>query len=422
MTRTQRLILMGLATLCLGLVGMLAFLALRWSKTAQVETITPPDTASTYPTELAPTASLPLASPTPSALPTPIPPSPGPLPSLTPAADISPARSAFPDLTCVKPKVGGLGSEIYAIVLAMPGANSEGMRIPTAAQMAAWEALVHAVLQGEIPAACQIIHRQEFPYHLVYFTDIRNNRERYWMLREDTPVTMGWGTYVFRMAEGSPDAAEQLPLIIEVPHPVADWFTDPQGVTIFRQSRARALLVGGTHRCANSDYSTCTGQTWACGPLEPYRVSDAAHTTQSMFQATHRALSTCDGSTITLQLHANSLESCPDLFISNGTLFPGPRSQALYQAAYSACEDFTVDIADGMGLDGMDECVFTSGAAAQAVYTNTCPPDPAVDACAEPPQYAASPEQFISLEQSPKLTDDYQCLVEAIQEVWGVEP
>jgi hypothetical protein len=45
-----------------------------------------------------------------------------------------------------------------------------------------------------------------------------------------------------------------------------------------------------------------------------------------------------------------------------------------------------------------------------------------VDACGEPPQYAASPEQFISLEQSSRLTDDYQCLVEAIQEVWSTEP
>ena len=240
-------------------------------------------------------------------------------------------------------------------------------------------------MQGEIPAACQIIHSQGFPYHLVHFTDVRNDRERYWMLREDVPVSTGWGTYVFRTAEAARIRAEQLPLIIEVPHPVADWFTDPQAVTIFRQSRARALLVAGTHRCANSDYSTCTGQTWACGPLEAYRVSDAAHTAQSMFQATHRALLPCDGTTIALQLHANSLANCPDLFISNGTLFPGVRSHALYQAASSACRDFTVDLADGVGLNGMDECAFTSGAAAQAVYSNTCPADPEVDACAAPP-------------------------------------
>jgi hypothetical protein len=422
MTRTQRLILMGLGTLCLGLVGMTAFLALRWSTSARVETITPQAAASAYPTEAGYTAPLPLATPTPSANPTSIPPSPSPLPPQTPVANISPARSAFPDLTCVKPMIGGLGSEIYAIVLAMPGPNSEGLRIPTEAQMAAWEELVHAVLQGEIPAACQIIHSQGFPYHLVYFTDVRNNRERYWMLREDAPVSTGWGTYVFRTAGNSQDLAEQFPLIIEVPHPVADWFTDPQAVTIFRQSRARALLVAGTHRCANSDFSTCTGQTWACGPLEAYRVSDAAHTTQSMFQATHRALSPCDGTTITLQLHANSLGSCPDLFISNGTLFPGARSQALYQAASSACEGYTVDIGDGVGLNGKDECVFTGGASAQAVYSNSCPTDPAVNACADPPPRPAGAEQYISLEQSGKLTDDYQCLVEAIQAVWGAAP
>jgi hypothetical protein len=400
----------------------MALLALRWSTPGRAGTVTPSAFTLTPLTKLASTSPLQLASPTPSANPTSNPPSPSPLPSLTPAVVISPARSALPDLACVKSLIGGLGSEIYAIVQAMPGPNSEGMRIPTEAQMAAWEELVHAVLLGEIPAACQIIHSQGFPYHLVYFTDVRNNRERYWMLREDTPVSTGWGIYVFRTAGDSQDSAEQFPLIIEVPHPVADWFTDPQAVTIFRQSRARALLVAGTHRCANSDFSTCTGQTWACGPLEAYRVSDAAHTARSMFQATHRALSTCDGRTIALQLHANSLTSCPDLFISNGTLFPGARSQALYQAASSACEGFTVDIADGVGLNGMDECVFTVGASAQAVYSNSCPADPAVDACADPPPHPAGAEQFISLEQSGKLTDDYQCLVEAIQAVWGAAP
>jgi hypothetical protein len=422
MTRTQRFILICLGSLCLGLIGAMMFLALQWSASARVGTATPPAIASTHLSELASTSPLPLASPTPSDLPTSIPPSPNPLPSLTPAVVISPARSALPDLTCVKPMIGGLGSEIYAIVQAMPGPNSDGMRVPTEAQMAAWEDLVHAVLQGEIPSACQIIHSQGFPYHLVYFTDVLNNRERYWMLREDTPVSTGWGTYVFRTAEGSQDSTEQFSLIIEVPHPVADWFTDPQAVTIFRQSRARALLVAGTHRCANSDFSTCTGQTWACGPLEAYRVSDAAHTAWSMFQATHRALSPCDGTTIALQLHANSLASCPDLFISNGTIFPGARTQALYQAAISACEGFTVDIADGVGLNGLDECVFTGGAAVQAVYSNSCPADPAVDACSDPPQHPAGAEQFISLEQSGRLTDEYQCLVEAIQAVWGAAP
>jgi len=422
MRHKQKVILVGWGALCLGLIGGMAFLALRWSASARIETATPPAVASIRPTQLASTALLPLASPTPAALPTSVPPSPSPFPSQTPAGILSSAQPALPDLTCVEPLIGGLGSEIYAIVQAMPGANTNGMRIPTDAQIAAWEDLVHAVLHGDIPSACQIIHSQGFPYHLVYFTDILNDRERYWILREDVPVSTGWGTYVFRTVEGRQDSADQFPLIIEAPHPVADWFTDPQAVTIFRQSRARALLLAGAHRCANSDYSTCTGQTWACGPLEPYRVSDAAHTTQSMFQATHRALSPCDGTTIALQLHANSLANCPDLFISNGTLFPGTRSQSLFQAASSACKNFTVDIADGVGLDGVNECAFTSGAAAQAVYSNTCPSDPAVDACADPPQYAASPEQFISLEQSGRLTDDYQCLVEAIQTVWGVAP
>jgi len=277
------------------------------------------------------------------------------------------------------------------------------------------------VLQGEIPTACQIIRGQGFPYSLVYFTDVRNNRERYWMLREDAPVSTGWGTYVFRAAGNSQDLAEQFPLIIEVPHPVADWFTDPQAVTIFRQSKARALLVAGTHRCANSTYSTCSGQTWACGPLEAYRTSDAAHTDQSMFMAAHRALVPCDGTAIALQLHANSLADCPDLFISNGTLFPGVRSRALYQAALSTCSEFSVDIADGMGLEGMGECAFTGGASAQAVYSNLCADDPSVNACSDPPTRPPQVEQYISLEQSTRLSRNYQCLVDAIRETWKAD-
>jgi hypothetical protein len=288
--------------------------------------------------------------------------------------------------------------------------------------MAAWELLVRSVAQGDIPAACQILQSQDFPYHLVHFTDVRNEAEVYWILREDAPVSMGWGTYVFRTTQDSQVSTEELPLIIEVPHPVADWRTDPEGVTIFRQSRARALLVAGTHRCANSDFSNCAGQTMSCGPLEAYRVSDAAHTDQSMFQAAHRALVPCNGTAIVLQLHANSLENCPDLFISDGTLFPGERSRALYQAAVSTCSNFSVDIADGVGLNGIDECLFTGGASAQAAYSNTCANGLVVNTCADPPSRPPGVEQFISLEQSTMLTGDYQCLVEAINETWGNTP
>jgi hypothetical protein len=416
MTRKQWIILACLGALCLGLVSGMVYLALYWNASARGESNAPPAAGSTPLAELP--ASLPGPTSTPSIQPVSPSPSPPPFTTPTPADVFSPAQGALPEPSCVLTETWGLGSEIYAIVQAMPGTGSNGMQVPTAAQIAAWELLVQMVMQGNIPAACQIIHIQGFPYHLVHYTDVVNENERYWMLREDASVSLGWGTYVFRTPEDRQISLEDLPLVIEVPHPVADWRTDPQGVKIFRQSPARALLVAGTNRCANRAFSTCAGQTWACGQLEAYRTSDVAHTDQSMFMATHRALVPCDGTAIALQLHANSLANCPDLFISNGTLFPGVRSRALYQAALSTCSEFSVDIADGMGLDGVSECAFTGGASAQAVYSNLCADDPSVNACADPPTRPPQVEQYISLEQSSRLTPDYQCLVEAIRETW----
>lgn len=400
-----------LAVLCLGLIGVLAYLALQRIAPERDVAITPS----------APAAQAAL-SPTPAPLSTSLPTSTIPFPELTPTSLLSPTTTVLPNPTCILTATGGLASEIYAIVQGMPGPDSNGMRVPSDAQLAAWESLTRAVMQGDLPAACQIIYSQGFPYHLIDFTDVRNANERYWMLREDAPVSVGWGTYVFRLADGSPGSNGQLPLIVEVPHPVADWRTDPEGVEIFRKSKARALLVAGTHRCADTGYSACTGETMSCGEQEPYRISDVAHTTQSIFQATHRALALCDGSTVVLQLHANSLANCGDLFISNGTLFPGARSQALFEAASSICKKLKVDIADGTGLNGMEECSFTSGAAVQAVYSNSCAAHPDVNACTAQPLHVAGSEQFISLEQSGKLTNDYQCLLKSIQAVWGSVP
>jgi hypothetical protein len=315
-----------------------------------------------------------------------------------------PTHSATPVTDCVQAVAGGLGTDIYTIVQAMPGPDSNGMRIPTSAEMQAWQELVLTIAAGDSARACQLIAENAFPYELVRYQDVRSEDQLYWMLRERLPVTAGWGTYVIR-SEGV--LAE---IIVEVPHPVADWRTDPEGVAIFRELAARALFIAGTHRCANSTYSPCSGQTAACGVVEPYRTSDVAHATQSMFQAAHQALLPCGGDGVAIQLHANDLASCPDLFISNGTLFPAALTLSLGENFQSSCPGYTLDIADGI----QPECAYTSGDNVQARYSNGCTLRQVQDACTAV-LHPADPEQFLSLEQSTLVRQDFACLVEGLQ-------
>jgi hypothetical protein len=184
--------------------------------------------------------------------------------------------------------------------------------------------------------------------------------------------------------------------VIQVPHPIADDRTALQGADLFRRLKARALMIAGAHRCANADFSPCSGTTVACGPLEPYRSSDVAHAAQTAFQAAHKALVPCGGARVAVQLHGNGLAACPDLFISNGTLNPRRTTLDLYARAARRCSGYSVGLADG--LEG--ECAFNGGATVQAVYSNGCALDPPLDACTGYAESAPEAEPFIFLEQS----------------------
>jgi hypothetical protein len=309
---------------------------------------------------------------------------------------------------CVITETGGLITEMQGILQDMPGPGTNKMVVPDDAQMAAWKIILQVMLEGDTRTACAQILENRFPYHILDFTDIPFNREAYLVLKEDEPVTVGWGTYVLRTKD------VQVEVVVEVPHPIADDRTALEGVEIFRQIHGRALLVAGTHRCANQDYSPCTGKTMACGSLEPFRSSDVAHASQTMFQAAHEALVGCGGSRLALQLHGNDLAACPDLFVSNGTLIPHKLSAQIFEQAVRSCSPFSVDLAQGKE----SECAFYNGASVQAVYSNGCARSPGLNACTDYVGQPSNPEQFISLEQSSRFRQDYGCLLDALKEVW----
>jgi hypothetical protein len=298
-------------------------------------------------------------------------------------------------------------TEMQAIAEAMPAAGSEGYQPPTAEQLTAWGRLIGAIASGDIAQACEWV--QSFPYQIYQFTDLPENSERYWLIKENLPIRFGWGVYVFRESGFTP-------VVIEAPHPIADWYTEIEAVVFFRKVRAKALLVAGAHRCANAAFSTCAGTTVACGDtIEPYRVSDVAHETASPFQIAHMALAACGNGVTVVQLHGNGLQACPDIFISNGSTFPGRIASKLYEAAANRCQiaGYSVDLADGEA----GECPFTAGGA-QAI-TNGCGLTAPPDACTDFAPRPSGAEQYIAIEQSVAVRKDFDCLVEAMVEAFA---
>ncbi len=309
---------------------------------------------------------------------------------------------------CVVTAAGDLELEIGSIVDQMPGPESDGMVVPNDAQLAAWQTLIEATAIGDLNAACGVIDANGFPYRIVRYRDTRNGGRIYWMLKENSPTSVGWGTYVISTSDSARD------LVVEVPHPGCEWRTEEQGVGVFRQLSARALLVAGTHRCANTTYSPCDGVTTFCGIEEPHRTSDVAHATQSMFDATHRTLVAPGSDVVAIQLHGCSEPTCPDLFISNATCVPGDIASQLYARAAALCSGFSVDVADCVA----PECFFVGTSNVQGRFSNGIYWSPDFDACTQTAPGPADPEQFLHLEQSPALRQDYECLVAALRAVF----
>lgn len=295
---------------------------------------------------------------------------------------------------CLITTSGDLKEEIWHIANQMPGRDSNGMVVPTMEQMSTWETIVQALLEDDLAGVCQLIQLNRLPYQLIDYRDEGNDGQRYLMLKERTPISLGWGTYLMRAEQPVRE------LVIEVPHPRYDLGTKEEGVDMFRELNARALLIAGTHRCANTTYSPDEGTTKACnGSREPYRTSDVAHATQSIFHRTHQLLVPPQGNSRALQLHAHGRTACPDLFISNTTNTPSTFTIQLYTTMRTHCPHLSV----GYPNDGHSTCPLVGSTNVQGQYSNT----------------PFAPERFIHLEQSRHLRDNPACLIEALKLVIG---
>ncbi len=149
---------------------------------------------------------------------------------------------------------------------------------------------------------------------LTRFTDASG--PTFLLIREKSATPRGWGLYAIN-TKGSRK------LLLEAPHPIADLATEGQATSYFLTLSARGLLIAGAHRCASTVFSPCSGTTALCNTSsieESFRIADAAHSEEQVFQTAHEILMNFDPSLTAVALHGfNQLAGDPHAFVSDGT-------------------------------------------------------------------------------------------------------
>lgn len=202
--------------------------------------------------------------------------------------------------------IAGIRELVACVAAHMPEGGSGGYVPPLAAERAAWQATVQAMLAD----TCEPALPAELAPH--YERRWLGGRTGLCVLVEtldadgDGRVDRGWGTF----AVASRPRRE---LHIQVPHPLYDIDTEHQGAAVFEAIGGRSFLMAGAERNANPRLSSCQVD---------YLEADVAHDTGTLFHATVEVLAEelepRDG--VVVQLHGLGAQHCSgvDVFATWG--------------------------------------------------------------------------------------------------------
>jgi hypothetical protein len=184
--------------------------------------------------------------------------------------------------------VGDVGALLIATKAAMPKAGSEAYTLPSAPEIDALQESVSALVAADVPNA--VTRATSAGYSLCRSGTVALYR----------PLDAGAGSASFAWRSSG-----ARPVIVEAPHPLHDGKTLEEGVVLFDTLSARAIIASGTHRCANSATSACSGTTEACSPgtLQKYKQSDMAHVVDSFFHRVHVTLADLHPNDLVIGLH-----------------------------------------------------------------------------------------------------------------------
>lgn len=294
---------------------------------------------------------------------------------------------------------GGLCAELGALVqlegdlvtfldaIPIAASGSQGFVQPSPTELTDFEAALRNLVQTG-PSTSLRAQFDSLGYTLHHFKDVRGGR--YVVLVERAPGR-GGGTYAVNLAPARN-------MWLEAPHEPYDVGTRRQSALFLVALGPRALSVNGTHRCANSEPSLCSGTTDVCGVSEAFRISDPAHYLPNFFTAAHRALRAAYADALAVQIHGSGGAANEAAIVSNGTTVSAATSLSFRM------RDLIQARLGGTGLKA-----FSCNDSADTGYTPLCATtnvqgridNQAANACTANP--AASRERFLHIEQVPAL-------------------
>ncbi|MEQ8239731.1 MAG: T9SS type A sorting domain-containing protein [Cyclobacteriaceae bacterium] len=209
------------------------------------------------------------------------------------------------------PAEGSLFDYITLKISALPSTEGNNYLDATNGQKEAWNDAMELVLQNDLVSASEIL--SGLGYRLVHFLETASNT-KYSVIEREVTSQNHWGIYVISQNPCRDN------VVIQCPHPMFDTNTGKQGIFTFLELDAKALFIGGTHRCNSGSLSSCSGTTTACGANGPFRISDQAHNADGIFQKTTEFLLQANPSTVFIQFHGfGKRAGDPNAILSNGT-------------------------------------------------------------------------------------------------------
>lgn len=320
--------------------------------------------------------------------------------------------TAFAPAQSIIPMSGNVETYLRNNIV-FPGAGSEGFSPAGQATREAWQDVIDAMLAGNFVTAAALADARL--YNLIQFTDTTRGKV-YYILKERTsggqPVN-GRGTFML-----NPSGRRMLN--IQSPHPIVDSETYRQSIAIALDNDALFWQISGTHRCANTSQSGCSGTTKTCSATaQPYRVSDVAHYLLSYYQETSNRVAAGVPELVSISVHGFGPDDAanPDqtslVQISNGTSGQQGGSLAtllalnfnvlldpIYGGALAASYQATAS--DPADVHFVGAPAFSGNTNVQGRWINGETADP----CTQNVAFAPLPERFLHMEQQRPLRDE----------------
>lgn len=148
----------------------------------------------------------------------------------------------------------------------------------------------------------------------IFVYQTKSKKNTFWVVRERAPLHRGSGVYAAKCGEA-------IPLSVQSPHSFHDLNTSGLGYKIFREAKARWLMMNTLNRYKSRPDELRTDE---------FHPADAAHNPRHLFQAMTEGILDADKEMFFVQLHGFDADwRDSDVIVSDGRVSPQLWSSAL---------------------------------------------------------------------------------------------